>query len=83
MSKQLKYGLSAVNGYAPKWVINTSSVIALIIASKQIIVTGLPIDVPELKSEILKWLDYVLEVMQVCLALAVIFISKKIQHDSE
>ena len=83
MKNQLKYGLSAMKGYAPKWVINTSSVVALLITSKQWLITGMPFDMPELKEDILKWLNYFLEVVQVCLALAVIFISKNTDYDSK
>lgn len=83
MNGKLKYGLAAISDYAPKWMVNSSSVVALLIASKHLLINGMPLDEPMLKSMILKWVNYGLEVVQVLLALAVVFVSKKSEHDTK
>lgn len=74
MKKKLKYGLSAVNKDTPKWVYYSTAIIALAISAKHHVISGLPLDNDELKGMLLEWASYVLEIAQVVLAVAVIFI---------
>lgn len=73
MKTKLKFGLSQAAEYAPKWMINTTSVLALLIAAKHHLINELPALSNELKPLIVAWTDYVLDTLQVLLALAVIF----------
>ncbi len=77
MRTKLKFGLAEMKGYAPKWLINTTSVVAILLTAKHYLVQGLPSMTDEIKVITGLWVDYVLNVIQVVLALAVIFTSEK------
>lgn len=74
MRKKLKYGLSAVDKDTPKWVYYGTAILALAISAKHHLISGLPLDNEELKGKLLEWSSYVLEIAQVVLAFAVIFV---------
>lgn len=86
MNTKLKFGLSQIGQYAPRWVINATSVIALLIVAKHHIIDGIPELSDALKASLNSWIDYVLDLMQVALAIAVIFFGEhrenKPNHDS-
>lgn len=73
MKTKLKFGLTQAGQYAPKWLINTTSVIAIVIAAKHYLIDGLPILDDGIKAIVNAWTDYILDAAQVALAIAVIF----------
>lgn len=73
MKTQLKFGLSQAKEYAPKWLINTTSLLALMIAAKHHLISELPLFNDAIKSLAMAWVDYILDTIQVLLAIAVIF----------
>lgn len=84
MKTKLKFGLSQVNNHAPKWVINTTSIIALLLAAKHYLIDGLPGVSNATKQLVMAWLEYGLNLSQILLALAVIFIGQEqdTNHDT-
>jgi|GEM_PF-6908033 len=70
---KLKFGLSQVNNHAPKWLINTTALITLLIVAKQGLVNELPVLSAEAKVVTMAWVDYILDALQCVLAIAVIF----------
>lgn len=84
MKTKLKFGLSQVNNHAPKWIINTTSVIALLLAAKHYLIDGLPGVSDTTKKLVMAWLEYGLNLSQILLALAVIFIGQEQEtnHDT-
>ncbi|MCB0699394.1 MAG: hypothetical protein H6551_12845 [Chitinophagales bacterium] len=79
MNRKLRFGLSQVNTYAPKWLINTTSVVAILIAAKNYLIGGLPNVPHHIKVDIGSWFDYGLNTIQFLLAIAVIFVGGKNQ----
>lgn len=77
MRLKLKFGLSQVNSYAPRWIINASSLIALAIAAKHHLINGLPVLSGEGKLLAMAWIDYLLDTVQVLLAIGVIFFGQQ------
>ncbi len=77
MRPNLKFGLSQVSSYAPRWIINASSLIALAIAAKQHLINGLPVLSGEGKLLAMAWVDYLLDTVQVLLAIGVIFFGQQ------
>ena len=73
MRTKLKFGLNQVNRHAPRWLINTTSVIALVIAAKHHLINNIPVLPVHAKAVTMAWIDYVLDAVQVLLAVAVIF----------
>ena len=73
MKTQLKFGLSQAGQYAPRWLVNTTSVITLLVAAKHYLVEGLPLLDEHAMQAVSAWVSYVLDLCQVLLALAVIF----------
>ena len=73
MKTRLKFGLSQAGQYAPRWLVNTTSVITLLVAAKHYLVEGLPLLDEQAMQAVSAWVSYVLDICQVLLALAVIF----------
>lgn len=73
MKQNLKFGLSQISNYAPVWVVNATSVVVLIITAKHYLIYNLPITTEEVKLIMMTWADYILDVVQVLLAVVVIF----------
>lgn len=73
MKTQLKFGLSQAKEYAPKWLINATSLIALIIAAKHHLIHELPLLNTHVKALTMAWVNYILDAIQVMLAIAVVF----------
>lgn len=69
----LKFGLSQINSHAPKWLINTAAVLTLLIAAKHQLISGIPSLAEETKLMANAWFDYILDIVQCLLAIAVIF----------
>lgn len=82
MKHKLKFGLSQVNAYAPKWLINATSLLALFIAAKHQLLNGLPLLANEQKLIASAWVDYVLDAIQVLLAIAVMFFGEREQKNT-
>lgn len=83
MKTKLKFGLSQSGQYAPKWLINTTSVIAIVIAAKHYLIDGLPIIDDDIKTIANAWTDYILDTAQVALAIAVIFFGEHTNNQSK
>lgn len=81
MKTKLKFGLSQMRSYAPKWLINSTSIIALIISAKHYLIQGLPGVDNAVKILAMQWMDYALNLAQVLLALGVIFTSEQAKGD--
>lgn len=75
MSKKLRYGLStgALKGTPPKWLSMATAIVALLIVAKHQLIGDLPSGSEEFKLIVSAWYDYIMEVLQVIFALAVIF----------
>lgn len=73
MKTDLKFGLSQSKQYAPKWLINTTSVIALFVSARHYLINEFPGLDEQSRLLFSNWADYLLTVLQVLLALAVIF----------
>ncbi len=84
MKTKLKFGLSQVNNHAPRWMIYATSIVALLLTAKHYLIDGLPGVTEETKVILMAWLEYVLNMAQVLLALAVIFVGQETQsnHDT-
>ncbi|MEZ5016977.1 MAG: hypothetical protein R2800_07980 [Flavipsychrobacter sp.] len=83
MNKRLRFGLSQVKNSAPKWVINTTSIVALLIAAKHYLIDELPGISVATKQLLMGWFEYGLNTAQVILALGVIFLGQEEQyHDT-
>jgi len=85
MKTQLKFGLSQAGQYAPRWLVNTTSVITLLVAAKHYLVEGFPLLGEDARQAVAAWVSYVLDICQVLLALAVIFFgehTKPVINDS-
>lgn len=82
MNKKLRFGLSQVGEYAPKWLINTTSVMAILMTAKNYLVGGLPGVSQDVKIYIGLWFDYGLNIVQFLLAIAVIFVGQQKQVES-
>lgn len=84
MNTNLKFGLSQVNNHAPTWLINATSIVAILITAKHFLIDGLPGLEDETKLLAKAWFEYGLNIIQVLLALSVIFLGKKekTHHDS-
>ena len=80
MNNNLKFGLSQVRNRAPKWVINSTSIVALLIAAKHYLVEDLPGMTTEMKQLFMSWFEYGLNITQVLLALLVIFLGQEGTH---
>lgn len=76
MKTKLKFGLRQSVQYAPKWIINTTSVVALFISARHYLINELPGLDEQAKLLYSVWADYILNTLQVLLAFAVIFIGK-------
>lgn len=73
MKNNLRFGLQQVNNTAPGWIINTTAFVALLLVAKKYLVTDLP-GISDVGRHLLsEWFDYILNVIQLILALAVIF----------
>lgn len=83
MKRKLKFGLSQVNEYAPKWLINATSLLALVITAKHQILNGLPLLPDNTKLIVTVWVDYLLDIIQVLLAVAVIFSGEHNQKNTD
>lgn len=73
MKNKLKFGLGQAREYAPHWIINATSIVALIIAAKHYLIYSFPVASNVTKANIDAWVEYGLDIIQVLLALAVIF----------
>ena len=84
MKTNLKFGLSQVRNHAPKWVINSTSIVALLIAAKHYLIDGLPGVADDTKLIVAAWFEYGLNIIQVLLALSVIFLGQvqESNHDT-
>lgn len=80
MKSKLRFGLSQVNNYAPRWLINATSLVAIAIAAKHHLINGLPLLSEPGKQLAMQWTDYLLDSVQVLLAIGVIFFG---EHKSE
>lgn len=77
MNKKLKFGLSQIGSHAPLWLVNLTSLLALLVAAKHYLIAGLPVDNEQLKIELMAWTNYILDGLQVLLAMTVIFSSEQ------
>lgn len=82
MNNNLKFGLSQVKNRAPKWVVNTTSIVALLIAAKHYLIDELPGIASHTKLLLMGWFEYTLNIVQVLLALSVIFLGQEEEHDT-
>ena len=73
MKAGLKFGLSQVEANAPRWLVHTASLVGLLTVAVHYLVDGLPIGQSEIKQQVIVWANYLLDVVQVVLAIAVIF----------
>lgn len=84
METKLKFGLSQVNAHAPRWLVNITALLTLVITAKHHLVNGLPLLGDETKVIVTAWLDYILDTIQVLLAITVIFSGEsKPQNDND
>ncbi|MCB9047165.1 MAG: hypothetical protein H6550_13615 [Chitinophagales bacterium] len=80
---KLKFGSGQINEHAPKWMINAASVLTLLVVAKDNIVNGLP-GIDHAMHQIVKaWADYLLDTLQLFLALAVIFTGEQKTGDND
>lgn len=77
MKAQLRFGLSQINKHAPLWLVNATSIVALLLVAKPLLVTNLPITSELLKKELTDWTDYLLGLIQVLLAIGVILFGEQ------
>lgn len=70
---KLKFGLSQISSHPPQWLINTTAVLTLLIAAKHQLITGIPNLAEDAKLIATAWFDYILDIVQCLLAIAVIF----------
>lgn len=75
MSKKLSYGLKtkAVTGNPPKWLSMATAIVALLIVAKEQIIGKVPGVADTALEHISQWYDWLMNIAQVALALAVIF----------
>lgn len=76
MKTNLKFGLAQVNNNAPNWLVYTTSIIALLLAAKHNLIDSLPGVEDSIKVHVQLWFEYVMNVVQVITALAVIFLGQ-------
>ena len=84
MKTGLKFGLSQVATHAPRWLVHTASLVGLLTVAVHYLIDGLPVGRNEIKQQVILWVNYLLDVVQVALAIAVIFTGeqKHIHHDT-
>lgn len=76
MKQELKFGLSQVKASAPGWMVNATSLLALAIAAKHYLIGNMPMVSQHAKLMAMEWVDYLLDLAQVLMAVAVIFTGK-------
>lgn len=83
MVQKLKFGLAQVSEHAPRWLVYTTSVVAILMVAKDQLVMNIPDVSIHTKKLFIGWANYVLDVLQLVLAIAVIFCGQNNQNDHD
>lgn len=77
MAKKLSYGLKAVSGNPPKWLSMAMAIVSLLAVSKDQLIGSVPGVADTTLEHLSQWYDYLMNIAQAALGLAVIFTGYK------
>lgn len=83
MKTSLKFGLTQAAAPSPVWLVNTAAVVTLLVSVQTQLIDGMPGLSPMAKQAIAGWFSYTMEIIQVALAIAVIFTGKTYKDDQQ